>query len=111
MIKIDKRDKMLTLVNVFTVDPANQGKLVDLLTLATESSVRKIKGFVSSSLHRSIDGTKVTMYAQWKSIEDYQNMRKNSAASPFLEKALEIAKFDMGMYEVVDTFLPNEENL
>jgi len=111
MTKIDKHDKFLTLINVFTVDPINQGKLVDLLTLATEGSVRKIKGFVSASLHRSIDGTKVTMYAQWKSIEDYQNMRKNSAASPFLEKALEIARFDMGMYEVVETFLPSEENL
>ena len=110
MTKIDKHNKFLTLINVFTVDPVNQQKLVDLLTLATEGSVRKIKGFVSSSLHRSIDGTKVTMYAQWKSMEDYQNMRKNSAASPFLEKALEIAKFDMGMYEVVDTFLPSEEN-
>ena len=109
MTKIDKHDKFLTLINVFTVDPVNQQKLVDLLTLATESSVSKIKGFVSSSLHRSIDGTKVTMYAQWKSIEDYQNMRTNSIASPFLEKALEIAKFDMGMYEVVETFLPNGE--
>jgi quinol monooxygenase YgiN len=106
MTKIDKHDKFLTLINIFTVDPVNQQKLVDLLTLATESSVRKIKGFVSSSLHRSIDGTKVTMYAQWKSIEEYQDMRKNSTASPFLEKALEIARFDMGMYEVVDTFLP-----
>ncbi len=38
-------------------------------------------------------------------------MRKNSEASPFLEKALEIAKFDMGMYEVVDTFLAVDENL
>jgi len=109
MTTINKQNKFLTLINVFTVDPANQQKLVDLLAMATESSVRKIKGFVSSSLHRSIDGTKVTMYAQWKSMEDYQNMRKNSAASPFLEKALEIAKFDMGMYEVVDTFLPSEE--
>lgn len=110
MTKIDKHDKFLTLINVFTVDPVNQQKLVDLLTLATESSVSKIKGFVSSSLHRSIDGTKVTMYAQWNSIEDYQNMRKNSTASPFLEEALEIASFDMGMYEVVDTFLPIMKN-
>ena len=106
MTQINKHDKFLTLINVFTVDPVNQQKLVDLLTMATESSVRKIKGFVSSSLHQSIDGTRVTMYAQWKSMEDYQNMRKNSSASPFLEKALEIAKFDMGMYEVVETFVP-----
>lgn len=106
MTKIAKESNFLTLINVFTVEPTNQQKLVDLLTLATESSVRKVTGFISSSLHRSIDGTKVTMYAQWKSIEDYQNMRNNATASPYLEEALKIAKFDPGMYEVVETFLP-----
>ncbi len=88
MTTISKEANFLTLINVFTVDPSNQQKLVDLLILATESSVRKVTGFISSSLHRSIDGTKVTMYAQWKSIEDYQNMRNNSTASPYLEEAL-----------------------
>jgi quinol monooxygenase YgiN len=108
MTTISKEANFLTLINVFTVDPVNQQELVDLLTLATESSVRKVKGFISSSLHRSIDGTKVTMYAQWKSMEDYQNMRNNSTASPFLEEALKIAKFDPGMYEVVETFSPTD---
>jgi len=106
MTTITKEANFLTLINVFTVDPINQQKLIDLLTLATDSSVRHIKGFISSSLHRSIDGTKVTMYAQWKSIEDYQNMRNNSTASPYLEEALKISRFDPGMYEVVETFLP-----
>ena len=58
MTIISKQNKYLTLVNVFTVEPANQQKLVDLLTLATKSSVQNITGFISSSLHRSLDGTK-----------------------------------------------------
>ena len=106
MTTISKQSNFLTLINVFTVDPVNQQKLVDLLTLATESSVRKVKGFISSSLHRSIDGTKVTMYAQWSNMEAYQNMRNNATASPYLDEALKIASFDPGMYEVVETFLP-----
>jgi len=103
---ISKENNYLTLINVFTIDPENQQKLVDLLISATESTVRNLEGFISSSLHKSIDGTKVTMYAQWKSLGDYQNMRNNSTASPYLEEALKIAKFDMGMYDVVETFLP-----
>jgi hypothetical protein len=110
MTTITKEANFLTLINVFTVDPVNQQKLVDLLTLATNSSVRKVSGFISSSLHRGIDGTKVTMYAQWKSIEDYQNMRQNSTASPYLEEALKIARFEPGMYEVVETFLPADQS-
>jgi hypothetical protein len=52
-------------------------------------------------LHRSLDGTKVTMYAQWRSVEDYQAMRENPASLPYLQQALAIAKCDPGMYEVV----------
>ena len=106
MTTITKEANFLTFINVFTVEPTHQQKLVDLLILATESSVRRVTGFISSSLHRSIDGTKVTMYAQWRSLEDYQNMRNNSTASPYLNEALKIAKFDPGMYEVIETFLP-----
>jgi quinol monooxygenase YgiN len=91
------------LINVFTVDPSNQQQLVDLLIKATDS-VRKIDGFVSSSLHRSLDGRKVTMYAQWESLEHYQRMRSNPTASPFLDEALKIAGFEPGIYEVVRSF-------
>jgi len=106
MITISKENKILTLINIFTVDPANQQQLVDLLTSATET-VGKTEGFISASLHRSLDGTKVTMYAQWQRIEDYQKMRNNPEASPYLHLALQIAKFEPGMYELVETFMPS----
>jgi len=109
MPTISKENHFLTLINVFTVEPPNQQKLIELLTLATDSSVRKIEGFLSASLHRSIDGSKVTMYAQWQSMEHYQKMRSNPTASPYLEQALEIAKFDPGVYEVAEVFLPLSE--
>jgi quinol monooxygenase YgiN len=101
---ISKSQKLLTLINVFTVEPVNQQKLLELLARATETSVRHAPGFISASLHRGLDGTKVTMYAQWRSIEDYQAMRENPAPLPYLQQALAIAKFDPGMYEVVDTY-------
>jgi quinol monooxygenase YgiN len=91
-------------INVFTVEPANQQQLLELLARATETSVRHAPGFVSSSLHRCLDGTKVTMYAQWRSVEDYQAMRANPAPLPYLQQALAIARFEPGMYEVVEIF-------
>jgi len=96
----------VTLINVFTVDPTRQKELVDLLARATETSVRHAPGFISARLHRSLDGTKVTMYAQWQSREAYQAMPQDPGPSPYLEQALAIATFDPGMYEVVQTFLP-----
>jgi quinol monooxygenase YgiN len=97
---------MITLINVFTVEPANQQRLVDLLVHVTDEFVRQSPGFVSSTLHRSFDGSKVTMYAQWKSLKDYEAMRKDPRPLLFFEEALTLAKFDPGMYEVVKTFSP-----
>jgi quinol monooxygenase YgiN len=99
-------DKTVTLINVFTVAPERQQQLIDLLTSATQGSVRNAPGFLSARLHRSLDGTKVTMYAQWRSNEDYQAMRKDPAPLPYLTQALEIASFEPGMYEVVQSFSP-----
>ena len=77
-----------------------------MLTGATKDSVRHAQGFMSARLHRSLDGTKVTMYAQWRSNEDYQAMRENPEPLPYLQQALSIAKFEPSMYEVVQTFSP-----
>ncbi len=104
MIRITKERKLTTFINIFTVSPENQAELVALLTRATESTVRLAPGFISASLHRSLDGAKVAMYAQWRSLEDYDAMRRNAAASPFLQQALTLATFASGIYEVVDTF-------
>jgi quinol monooxygenase YgiN len=106
MPTISKGNKLVTLINVFTGAPADQQKILDLLACATDTSVRHAPGFISASLHRSLDGTKVVMYAQWRSIEDYQAMRENPAPLPYLQQAVAVARFEPGMYEVVDTYSP-----
>ena len=107
MLTIETGNRPMTVINVFTVAPAHQPRLVELLSHATESSIRHIPGFVSAALHRSLDGTKVTMYAQWATPEDYDRMRARPDASPFLAEALAIAQFDPGFYEVVRVFAPD----
>src|SRR5450631_2026981 len=89
---------MISLINVFTVDPANQHRLLDLLARATDEFVSRAPGFITSTLHRSLDGTKVTMYAQWRSAEAYEAMRRDPGPLPFLKEALTITKFEPGMY-------------
>jgi quinol monooxygenase YgiN len=106
MRQTSDKSRIVTLINVFTVDPVNQQRLVDLLSRATDDFVSRAPGFISSTLHRSVDGTKVAMYAQWRSAEDYQAMRQDPGPLPFLEEALTIAKFEPGMYEIARTFFP-----
>jgi heme-degrading monooxygenase HmoA len=105
---ISKGRAPLTLINVFTVALENQDELIKLLTEVTELSVRHQQGFISASLHRGVDGKKVTMYAQWASVDDYEAMRRQSSGpAPALEAALKIATFEPGMYEVAEIFLPD----
>ena len=107
MNDLSLQSKPVTLINVFTVDPHNQQRLIELLTTATEVSVRHAPGFIAANLHRSIDGTKVTMVAQWRSADEYQAMRNDPTPLPFLREALTMATFAPGMYEVVQTFSPD----
>ena len=46
------------------------------------------------------------MYAQWRSLDDYETMRKDPGPVPYLQEALTIAKFEPGIYDVVEAFAP-----
>ena len=92
---------LVTLINVFTVDPANQQRLVEVLTEATEQVMRTLPGFVSANIHRSLDGTRVTNYAQWRSQADLEAMYANPLVAPHMRKCTELATFDAHVYEVV----------
>lgn len=105
MIIISKDANLLTLINVFNVEPIKQQKLLELLDQANENCFRHTPGFISANLHRSLGGTKVAMYAQWRSPEEYFAMRSNSAALPYMQRALDLARSEPGMYEVVETYL------
>jgi hypothetical protein len=47
-----------------------------------------------------LDGTKVTVYAQWRNKEDLDAMLRARDVFPYMKKALEIAKFEGHVYEV-----------
>ena len=46
------------------------------------------------------------MYAQWRSLDDYEAMRKDPGPVPYLQEALAIATFEPGIYDVVESFAP-----
>jgi len=95
---------MIALINVFKVEPYNQDRLINLLTRATDEFVARAPGFVSSTLHASLDGTKVTMYGLWNSVAEYRAMREDPGPLPYFREALTFATFEPGLYEIVATF-------
>ena len=103
MATISSNPKLTTLVNIFTVDPGKQQQLVDTLVEATERTMKRMPGFVSASIHKSYDGTKVINYAQWKSREDFEAMARNPEAVPHMKAAASLARFEPILCDVVES--------
>jgi heme-degrading monooxygenase HmoA len=102
MPTISKDNKVATLINVFTVEPGNQQKVVDMLVQTTEKAMKHIPGFVSASIHKSLDGVRVVNYAQWRSKADWEAMMGSPEAQKHMKPFFEIAKVDFHLYEVAD---------
>jgi quinol monooxygenase YgiN len=101
MVTIAKDNDVVTLINVFTVEPGHQQRLVDVLVEATEAVMSKQQGFVSANIHRSLDGTRVTNYAQWRSREAFEAMLRNQETAEHMGEAARIAeRFEPHLYEV-----------
>ena len=101
MVTISKDNDVVTLINVFNVAPEDQQRLVDVLANATRTVMREQPGFVSANIHRSLDGTRVTNYAQWRSREAFEAMLRNQEAAEHMGEAARIAEsFEPHLYEV-----------
>jgi quinol monooxygenase YgiN len=101
MDTISKDNDVVTLTNVFTFAPEDQQRLVDVLVDATQAVMRKQQGFISANFHRSLDGTRVTNYAQWQSREAFEAMLGDREASGHMREAARIAeRFEPHLYEV-----------
>lgn len=97
---ITAESPVITLINVLEVAPERQTALIDLLEKATAEVMRHLPGFVSATLHRSLDGTRVANYAQWRSMEDFEQMLANPEAQAHIREATAIAKAAPVVYRV-----------
>jgi heme-degrading monooxygenase HmoA len=93
----------VTLINVFTVEPEKQQQLVDLLRRASEDVMSRQAGYRSSRIHRGLDGTRVAVYAQWRSRDDFEGLANNPEAAAHMRRARTLASFEPVLYEVVSS--------
>jgi heme-degrading monooxygenase HmoA len=100
---------VVTLINVFAVEPADQARLVELWQTATDDVMRRRPGFISASIHRSLDGTKVINYAQWQSREAFTAMFQDPEASEHLRRLAEVGTPNPMLCEVVSVHLPADD--
>ncbi|MEU1478320.1 antibiotic biosynthesis monooxygenase family protein [Streptomyces sp. NPDC001668] len=71
---ITKKAGLFTIINVATTTPENQSTLFEAVS-GLADRMKNSPGFVSASVHRSHDGTRIIGYAQWESKEHFEAMR------------------------------------
>ena len=86
MTTISTDRDLLTLINVMDVDPAHCDEVVALFAETTAKVISGVDGFVSSNVHRSLDGTRVINYAQWASEEALDAVHENPDLEPYVER-------------------------
>lgn len=100
MSVISTDQPVATMINTFTVDPDDQQRLVEMIIEATESVMSQVDGFVSANIHASLDGTRVTNYAQWRSVEHFEAMLANPVVHPHFGEIRAIATPERHLYRV-----------
>ncbi|MBD2195147.1 MULTISPECIES: antibiotic biosynthesis monooxygenase family protein [Calothrix] len=68
----EKSSEVFPVIVVFQVETSQQQELLDNIVEYMETHVKHQPGFISSTLHRSVDGTRVVNYAQWESPEFFK---------------------------------------
>lgn len=93
---------VITQINTFDVPEGGQQALIDLLREAA-ASCRHIPGWMSASLHRSLDGTRVVNYAQARDEAAMRRVFEHLLSSGFLERNKALGQAHPGLYEVALT--------
>lgn len=102
MPQITTQQPRITQINVFVVKPENQQALIALL-VESAHAVRHIPGWISASIHKNQDGTRVVNYAQCESMEAWHRIMDVLRQGGFLERNKQLAEAHPGLYEVVAT--------
>ena len=91
-IRVDQA--VTTLVNVFTVEPDNQPRVLALLQEGIETLFSTMPGWISSNLHRSRDGKQVIVYSQWRDAAAIDAFRQNPKMAPYLQRFAGLGKHE-----------------
>jgi quinol monooxygenase YgiN len=86
--------QVTTLINVLTVEPENQEKVIELLRGNTENVVSRLDGWISTSFIAAKDQRHVVIYSQWRDLASVEGMRANPDMVAYFPRIAALAAFD-----------------
>lgn len=76
----------VAIINVFTVQPENQQKLLDIITAYSRQVASKWPGFISARFHAGLEKTRVASVIYWESQEACLAFIRSPDTRPFMEQ-------------------------
>jgi heme-degrading monooxygenase HmoA len=93
---------IITQINIFTVPEGGQQALIDFLAESAKFA-STTPGWISASVHRSRDGTRVVNYAQSENAEAAQRIIDRLREGGWLDRNKLLGEAHPGLYDVVFT--------
>jgi quinol monooxygenase YgiN len=100
MATIHADQNIVTQINVFEVDPKHQDELARLLVEAVQN-VSDMPGWISASVHKSLDGTRVTNHAQAADHASWESIVERLQKQGFFERFRKLSKPNPCLYHCV----------
>jgi quinol monooxygenase YgiN len=90
-----------TFINTFRCEPSNQDDVVQINIDIIDHVASTSPGFISATVHRSTDGTRVFNYLQWESPEHLAAMQRSPEFQAIARRFAGLIEFEPHECEVV----------
>lgn len=100
MPAIEKNATYVTFINTFRCRPADQDEVVRINADIIDHVAVRQPGFVSATVHRSLDGTRVINYLQWETAEDLARMQRSAGFQAVAGRLAGLVEFDPHQCEI-----------
>ena len=109
-VALKPQNEFLTVINWMKPDAADQQKVVDLLDAGLEQTMKQQPGFVSASVHQSLDNGYVINYAVWENEAALQAAASlvNGGEAPNMAEAFGLSQPDYHPYALTAQYKTSE---
>jgi quinol monooxygenase YgiN len=87
------KKEVTTLINILTVEPEDDSRLVKRLRDSTEKVVGKLDGWISTSFIAGKNQRHAVIYSQWRDLASVEAMQTNPAMIAYFPKVAALAAF------------------
>jgi len=94
VIEIREGKSQTTLITTFSVEAHNTENLINLFIKGVTEIFEKQPGYISSSIHKSVDNKKLVLYGQWDNPDSIQKFREKPEVLSYFEKVKAWATFE-----------------